>query len=117
MLLLPSFPFLKRTTMNNLDIFFASIFAMATAGSFIALSVMTMNLPLEQDCRKLVNSIVSGKIITIFYVLMLIPVVAFSMKGMVWASVSIIAMASVTAFCLTRMGNRIRIILRQRSYC
>jgi hypothetical protein len=101
----------------NLDIFFASIFSLVTVGSFVALTVMTINLPLEQDCRQLYNSIISSKVIGVFYALMLIPAATFSLKGMIWTSVSIIALASVAAFSLTSMSNRINVILRKRGYC
>jgi len=100
----------------NVDTLFASLFAVATVASFVLLTVMTANLPLIQDRHQMLNSIISGRAILIFFVLMFIPAVYFSLKGLNLTAGATMIMAGIAAMCMTRLSNRARIIARQRHY-
>lgn len=100
----------------NVDILFASCFSFAAIASFIGLTIFTANLPKEQDSEVIFNSMISSKVIGLFFGLMLIPAISFTLKSMPYASASTIMLGAIAAFSLQRLSNRASVILRKRNY-
>ena len=103
-------------TLNSVDVLFASLFSLVNvlAVSYLIYSTVTLS---DQSVRDVSLCVFSGRIIALFFFLIVTIAFVFAIKWQfLYSCLSLIAMASTMAFMLDTMSRRAVRILMARGW-